>query len=129
MLQFKYKDEPMIPVRLHGKEIRLTELMVIDSGSTVSYIPRDTAEKLGISMESQPVPCKGMSGGFDAVESALTIAISKGSHLQKFELPVLVPTDPKIEYFVLGREGFFSRFEITFKHGKKKITLKPAATP
>jgi hypothetical protein len=101
--------------------MRTTLNFIVDSGSTVSFIPRSIADYLGLDLSRTPERIQGFSHEFECIPASVRVEISKlrGS----FSLPVMVHTE-KEDYAVLGREGFFTRFDVTISHSKGRIVLK-----
>jgi hypothetical protein len=118
---------PYIPVTLLGPSQRLKIAALVDSGADFSAIPKSMAEVLGLDLTGKPHPIAGVGGPVKAVESRMGVLVF-GTHTERrpIEVPVLVLLDPSPEYefFILGRAGFFSHFEITINERHQKVTLK-----
>ncbi len=108
----------LIPVTLRAKE-ELTLYALVDSGAIISLFPEDVADAIGLDLsKSETLYLTGVGGYI------------KGKHVPKVEVVVrefrlripivFIPYTP-IELAVLGRQGFFEAFEITFREWEKKL--------
>ncbi len=125
--QDKRKKLPLIPVKIHAKN-DVETLGLIDSGADYSVIPLSMAEALGIPFKKSEVEeIAGIGGLHNAYPCNVSVSITgKGEHSTvRLELPAFAIQAAKQEPFLLiGRSGFFDKFEITFKENEEKIILK-----
>jgi hypothetical protein len=64
----------------------------------------------------------------DTAEDHVRVRIAQGHENYTFDIPVKVVLDPNSNVPVLiGREGFFEEFEITFDESRERISLKRIA--
>lgn len=121
---------PVIPLTLIGRDgDRFDTVAILDSGGDFTLIPRGIAEILKINVNELPTETAlGVGGRVTVWKTKATIELSgPGEHRRfTFNIPVMV-RDQNIENFpiLLGRAGFFDKFEITFKEKDKSIILKP----
>jgi hypothetical protein len=115
---------PTVDVAFAGSDSRLLlRTFLVDSGADISMAPRQLCDDLGLDWEDGvPIDLKGIS---PKPECAVLARV--------FEIELLVP-DIGIAFFVpicfadgdasqiLGREGFFDAFRITFD--KRRLTTQ-----
>ena len=136
-LTFKYKkierpeplppeDAPAIPLTLIGPKEKIDVIGLIDSGADFSFIPQSTAEILGLDLSAKPEEVGGVGGSIEAVKTRMRINISKGNENYTFPVEVYVGIGPIKDDFpiLIGRNGFFYNFKITFIESQKRIYLK-----
>jgi hypothetical protein len=104
-------------------EVRLTTASgstvidgIVDSGASVSVMPRWVAEDLGISEELEPAePLEGVGGPIDAWSFPGDIQAQAIVDGQDWGAPFnLRPAFADVEAILLGREDFFGAFTVTF---------------
>jgi hypothetical protein len=132
-IQFKYKTvkrpngtsvkTPSIPILLNGKE-KFETIALIDSGADISAIPKAIAEILGLDLSGKITPAYGIGGKVDSVESRMNIVIEKGHEKYNIQIIVKVILGDYEFPVLLGREGFFDEFVVSFDQSKEKILLK-----
>jgi len=66
----------------------------------------------------------GIGGKVDSIETTININIEKGHESHNITLPVKVIIGNYDFPVLLGRDGFFDEFLITFNQKNKKIILK-----
>ena len=133
-LTFKYKTikrsdntetrTPSIPITLIGKSIRFNTLSLIDSGADISVIPKDVAELLGLDLNKEKDSAYGIGGRVESIETNINITIEKGHESYNLQMPIKVILGNYDFPILLGREGFFEEFVISFYQGERKVTLK-----
>ena len=81
---------------------------------------------VGLDLSGSPRKAQGIGGEVRVVESRMTVAIRGKREQDSFVLPVQVIIEKTIAGFpiLLGRRGFFDRYEITFMPREKKTVLK-----
>ncbi len=94
---------------------------VIDPGSDFSMMPLSQAERLGVDLRgADQVRVAGIEGVFqDAPVGDITLRIGQ----LEVQIPCLFSPNPSTPYLI-GRMGFFSRFNVTFDNGRKRIVLE-----
>ena len=125
-----YVARPKILVQLSGAigSIRIPAL--IDSGCDTTVIPKSLAEAIGLSMSGNKNILYAYHEASEVIESSATITFLGKEPRQSVSLnvPVLItiPKDDSDEEIdiVLGINGIFEMFDITFKKAVNKIILK-----
>jgi predicted aspartyl protease len=134
-MNFKYKSlprkggpprkTPTIPVTLMGPDDSIDIVAILDSGADISVLPLEVGEQLGLDLTKNRSPCGGIGGEVDTAEDHVRIRLAQGHENYTFDIPVKVVLDSSSSIPVLlGREGFFEKFEITFDENREKISLK-----
>lgn len=106
---------PVIPLvfLIGGKRIRSQAL--IDSGATISVFGKETAETLGIPIEQgERIFLGGVGGRIVGYRHILRLRIAQ----KDFSCPVVFSHEYLVSFNLLGREGFFEQFQITFDERK-----------
>lgn len=94
---------------------------VLDSGADFTMVPRVMATRVGVDLAGAPeLLVRGIEGSGVAADMA-SISVRIGE--QDVELPCLFYSHKNAPY-LLGRMGFFSRFNITFDNRGKRIVLE-----
>lgn len=129
-MKFSYKKlganilRPVMPIDiLYGKNMIRYEVLV-DSGADCNIIPAEIGELLGIDIESGVKSDVGgiTGGGMFFFVHPVTIRVGGWS----YEVPMgFMPAMPSFGYGVLGQQGFFDHFRVTFDRRKAEIELKP----
>jgi len=112
---------PAIEISFLSKEgEKFSLFLIIDSGATISALPKSDAKVLGIQPETGiPLSVSGISG--EAVNGwKHKIAVYLGD--KKIQLPVVF-LDNEFAPRVLGREGIFDFFTIVFEEEKQRTGL------
>jgi len=140
-LRFRYKSierpkplepkvSPIIPVKFLGRNGESFEAAaLIDSGADYSVIFEEHAQILGIDLsKAKRSEAQGVGGKVPTWICSVDVEISgRGEHRKfRYSLPCMViPSPAKNHPLLLGRTGFFEKFEITFKEKNRDIILKP----
>jgi predicted aspartyl protease len=138
LMNFKYKalprkdgpprKTPTIPLTFLGPDDAIDIVAILDSGADISVLPLEIGEQLGLSLTKGKGPCAGIGGEVETSEDHVRVKITQGHENYNFEIPVKVVLDRKCNIPVLiGREGFFEEFEITFDERRERISLKKVA--
>lgn len=135
-MNFKYKKverpdpippalEPMIPVTLKAKS-ELDVFALLDSGADTIAFPKDIAEILGADISGKREAVGGVGGQVEAVETDIMVTVQQGHERYFIRTKAKVILGKGEENFpvIIGRAGFFDKFDITFKEKIKKIVLK-----
>jgi hypothetical protein len=133
-LSFKYKTvkrpdktevkTPSIPITLNGKNIKFDAIALIDSGADVSAISQEMAEILGLDLNKEKDFAFGIGGRVESIESKIDFVIEKGHEHYSLSIPVKVILGKYDFPILLGREGFFDEFVISFNQKHQKVLLK-----
>lgn len=141
VLSFKYKAikrdnivrmSPTIPVTLCGPAATKVDVAaLIDSGADLSVIPQDIAELLNLDLSGETLVSKGIGGAVDVKMTTMKVQVNNGIRtVPFFEVPVQVILGDKGKNIppIMGREGFFNKFKITFDQSLQRVYLKPQST-
>ncbi|MBU2503960.1 MAG: retropepsin-like domain-containing protein [Nanoarchaeota archaeon] len=134
VLTFKYKNisrgngtesfSPSVPIIFQGNRSKYEFMALLDSGADISAIPKSMAELLGLDLSGKKEKAFGIGGEVPAVQTKVNIEISKGHEKYLFQIPVKVILDGYEFPPLIGREGFFDKFHITFKQSERRVALK-----
>jgi hypothetical protein len=120
---------PLIHVEVASEQTAFGTVALLDSGATMSFIPYEIADILGIIPE-QPtsigVETAGGTCDFFQVSLKRLSIITGGKTYSDFRnMHVLVPSpDRDLPYVILGRDYIFKRFHITFRENIRKYELQ-----
>lgn len=113
---------PRIEVRLTHRDRFVTLLALVDSGADDCLFPREVAEYLGLPLKRDAIHHYGGigAGSITALFGSVTLEVGKWT-LRDFyagfsDAPSVVP--------ILGQNGFFSKFEVTFNRSMELLKLK-----
>jgi len=138
-MNFKYKlnkrpfednsKTPSIPISIRGNgNTNFGFMALLDSGADFSIIPQDVAELLNLDLTKKKEKVRGIGGWLDSIEDKITINISKGHESYSFiiSVKVILGEGDKIGDIpiILGRNGFFNKFKITFDQANERVSLK-----
>ncbi|MDP7975202.1 MAG: aspartyl protease family protein [Thermoprotei archaeon] len=133
-LIFPYQEElsgvlgralrPRVPLQLKtGNGTWTTISVYVDSGADITLLPRSAADILGLRLKSgNEVIMAGLSG--ELVRSYIHQVEAKVGNLPSFTMKVGI-AEKESQVPVLGREGFFDRFRVTFDPSSKSTKLSP----
>ncbi len=116
---------PMIPINVIGPDDSLDIEALIDSGADMSVLPLEMAEQLGLNLARSISPCRGIGGETNSAEDTVRVRLTDGRKVHAFEMPVKILLDARWDIpSLLGRQGFFTEFAITFNERRNLITLE-----
>ena len=115
---------PSVPITLIGPSDSVNIIALLDSGADISTISRDIAESLGLNIKDSTSIAYGLGSKFRTVEKNLRIRFGKGDENHVIDLPMRIVVDVIDFPPLLGRYGFFDRFEITIIDALHGIWLK-----
>ena len=114
---------PLIPITIKG-DIILETTAIPDSGADITAIPIGLAEAVGLDLSGKEEKCVGVGGWVKCKSSKMHIKIGNEHEQYSFLIPVKVILD-KYEFpILLGREGFFDKFIVSFDESEEKVLLK-----
>ena len=125
-LEFNYitlrgRHYPLISIKIHYGDRNVKTYALLDSGSTMSVFRNEIAEDLGVGIHvGKEKILQSASGLVKVYISALTVEING----ERFDMDVGFSSDLITSFNILGREGFFDRFRITFDEGHRKIIIE-----
>lgn len=134
-ITFKYKlierpeplkpiRSPSVPITLAGPKDSIDVVALVDSGADTSAIPRGIAEILGLDLSGERENIIGIGGKSPAVKTLARITIQRGHERYSFPLKVYVLLEAEDFPILVGRQGFFENFDVTFRENDKKLILK-----
>ena len=111
---------------IEGKE-RAVAYALVDSGATLSLFHTSIAEDAGIDLDdAEQVYLAGIGGYIRAyVKKHVKIAIEE---LGSITIPVAFTEYTTSDIAILGRQGSFEAYEITFREWEKKLIIRPRNT-
>ncbi len=113
---------PIIPVVIEGRERSVVHALV-DSGATVSLFHTSIAEDAGIDLkDTDQVYLAGIGGYVRAHIKRQVKASIEG--LGNINIPIAFTEYITSDIAILGRQGFFEAFEITFREWEKKLIIR-----
>ena len=132
-LHFKYRTlshndgtnskVPIIPITLIGKEIIITS-GIVDSGADSCAISKNMAEKLNLPLLGTKEVTRGIGGSVESIQSRVIISVRQGNEAYRFNIPINIILKSHDFPVLLGQEGFFDKFIITFDRKEEKFSLK-----
>lgn len=123
MVQRTHAHQPEIEVTIchAGREART--LGVLDTGSSITCIPIEWADELGVDLDgAEQISAALASGAVETVISPTPIQIEIAGQLIDLAGPAFVPG---LHRLVLGRADIFRRFRVTFDERALLMTLDP----
>ncbi|HLD54860.1 MAG TPA: aspartyl protease family protein [Candidatus Nanoarchaeia archaeon] len=120
------KHKPTIDLILQGRsKFSIKTAMLLDSGADVSVIPLDLAKLLDIDLSMKESVTNGIGGEVKSKRTSMKVSIylKEDHRLYTYTIPVevILDDDPPP---ILGRDGFFDKFQITIIEAEEKIKLK-----
>ncbi len=121
-VSYRGKFYPIIPVVIEDKEKAIVHALV-DSGATVSLFHIGIAEDIGIDLEdTEQVYLAGIGGYVKAyVKKQVKISVDE---LGSTTIPIAFTEYIASDIAILGRQGFFETFEITFREWERKLIIR-----
>ena len=114
-------------MRLKSENNAVSSVGLVDSGSTVTFVPFELAEVLDLPHVEENRESIGAGGTFSTFIARLHhLQLIKGSTIISdfVNLFVHVPTEPdRIPYIILGRDAIFKRFEVAFRERSNQMFL------
>ena len=109
---------PIVPIKINGYPFT----GLLDSGSDAIVIPKAVAEALQLK-ETEKTSLSQMNGSeMECSITRLEMEFGTDQNPHRFESSALISDSQRI---ILGREGFFSNFRITFDDVNRRVTFKP----
>lgn len=111
---------PVISLTFLIGEKRIRSQALIDSGATISIFGEETAYSLGIDIEKgKRIILGGVGGRIVGYIHQLRIRVAGA----EFSCPVVFSREYLVSFNLLGRQGFFDQFMITFDEKHKRLSL------
>lgn len=113
---------PSLRIDILGSASQISQMAMIDSGSSISLMNLEIAEFLKIDIKNcKKVNLAGITGRSDGYESMVTIIIEGFS--EKLTIPVIFTKELNTG-ILLGQIGFFDKFTIIFDKAKNIFKLE-----
>ena len=121
---FLYRKDrlyPIVPFRIRrGKLVLKTEALV-DSGANISVFSSDIADYLGLELiKGKQIYLQGIGGRIVGYIHKVKINVANVSFL----CPIVFSAELITSFNILGREGFFKKFIISFDELHHTLSLK-----
>ncbi len=94
-------------------------LMYVDSGADMSLVPSDFGKLLGMDLSKNKASLAGVTGAALRV-SLQSAEVKIGNAVEKAKVAVATRNDVP---YLLGREGLFKAFKITFEENRRLTTF------
>ena len=123
---YRGKFYPIIPVVIEGREKAIIHALV-DSGATISLFHINIAEDIGIDLkDAEQVYLAGIGGYVKAyIKKRVKISVEE---LGSTMIPIAFTEYIASDVAILGRQGFFESFEITFREWERKLIVRARST-
>jgi len=123
---YRKRFYPIIPVVIEGKERTVVHALV-DSGATISLFHTSIAEDIRIDLDdAERVYLAGIGGYIRAyIKKQVRMSIEE---LGSITIPMTFTEYITSDIALLGRQGFFEAYEITFREREKKLIIRPRNT-
>ncbi len=117
---------PYIPVRLEHRGHMFDTLGLIDSGADTALFNSDILQVLGLNLaDGRLAPTQGVGGTIDVFRFDIYLA-AQG---RRFPASVgFSPSWPR-QFGLLGRDDFFSAFQVGFDQSNRRVLLNTFPTP
>ena len=120
------RSYPIIPVVVEGKERAVVHALV-DSGASISLFHISIAEDIGIDLDDADQAYLAGIGGYIRAYIKKQVRISIEG-LGSITIPIAFTEYITSDIAILGRQGFFEAYEITFREWEKKLIIRPRNT-
>ena len=123
---YRGKFYPIIPVVIEGREKAIVHALV-DSGATISLFHINIAEDIGIDLkDAEQIYLAGIGGYVKAyIKKRVKISVEE---LGSTTIPIAFTEYIASDVAILGRQGFFESFEITFREWERKLIVRARST-
>ena len=141
VLTYKFKKEklddgsdilrPKIFVELKGTNNSIQTIALIDSGSDVTVIPEIIARDIGLNFSGQKTKIYAYRESNDVIKSKTDISFLGRANRESVKLsnvPIFISLEKdgtEEDDIILGIDGVFDAFDITFKKTQNRIFFKP----
>lgn len=117
-------EGPYIPITLlNGIEKVKTEGL-LDTGADTSVIVRSLADSLGLPLNGDVKVFGGYGGREKAREAKVTVFLENNGEMFRHEIIIYIVADGKLSIpLILGRDGIFQHFRITFDERARTVVL------
>ena len=126
MIKFKYsarrdREFPIIPITLIKENVEIDTDALVDSGANISVFREEIAECLEIGIEDgEEILLQGLGGRIVGYIHEIKVRVDG----EEFLCKVVFSKELTVGLNILGREGFFEYFQVTFNERGKEIILE-----
>lgn len=130
MIKFKYaarrdREFPLIPITLIKENVEIDTDALIDSRANISVFREEIAECLEIVIEDgEEILLQGLGGRIVGYIHELKVRVDD----EEFPCKVVFSKELTVGLNILGREGFFEYFQVTFNERDKEVILGKIVT-
>lgn len=117
---------PGILVRVRNGNNEAEVMGQVDSGADISIMPRKLAEFLQLDIDEAKSIRDFVESEVGVGSSKVSIDIRRGNEVVRIPgVEVRIPMDDRNqpEWLILGRYGFFTEFDVTFRENARRIEL------
>lgn len=104
----------------------MTAIGLVDSGADVSIMPKRMADFLDLKSEEAKGMTDFVSASVDVRSATGSLDVVKGNEtarLPNVEVRIPMSDEEQPDELILGRFGFFTEFDITFKENARRVEL------
>lgn len=126
MIKYKYatrrdREFPIIPITLIRRNVEIDTDALLDSGANISVFREEIAECLEITIEDgEETLIQGIGGRIVGYIHELRVRVDN----VEFPCKVVFSKELTVGLNILGREGFFEYFQITFNEKNKEVVIE-----
>ena len=131
-----YVQRPRILVEIKGLLVSIVVPALIDSGCDITVIPESVAKSLGLSLDGEKDKLVAFRESNDVIRSTAIITFIgrlRRDSVTLSKVPILIVLSKKgyeeEQDIVLGIEGIFDNFDITFRKSENRIIMKKVVKP
>src|SRR3989338_7612373 len=128
-MKFRYKKfgpflRPVIPVKLTYENRSVWYEVLVDSGADLCIFDAEIGEVLGLVVEDgEPQRVSGVAGQ-TSTYYVHKVVMEVGGHPRKIKAGFLPNVAGACNYGIVGQNGFFDQFKVTFDFQKEEIELR-----
>jgi len=118
-----YDDVPVVPVMFSQQnQPGIPVMCLIDSGASAVMLPSELASPLGITLEAPTRTVIGVTGSAQGWVHQLNATFPD---LDDLTLDLEVVFLPQLPIALIGREPFFQRVDVAFRHAQGNVYFQP----
>ncbi|TSC85482.1 MAG: hypothetical protein G01um101416_833 [Microgenomates group bacterium Gr01-1014_16] len=111
---------PVISLRFHFGEKFVDTAALVDSGATISIFRADVVQDSDLVIENgKEIYLGGIAERVKGYLHNIQVEISE----KQFLLPVVFSYEYRVSFNLLGRKGFFEKFDVLFEERKGRVQL------
>ena len=121
-LKLRNQYFPIIPIKLVSKNNLVYTSALIDSGASICLFKSEIANQLGINLEKgKEILLEGISGKISIYIHSVSVEIENTKHI----IPIGFSDEYTASFNLIGRKGFFDKFQINFNEKHLLVELNP----